>query len=52
MVGTEIDLSQELVAGTRLMKNLRSPADVDVDSRSIAGVIHGDEETTDEGTVY
>ena len=30
----------------------RPPADVDADSRSVARVIHGDEENTDEGTVY
>ena len=30
----------------------RSPADVDADSRSVARVIHGDEENTDEGTIY
>jgi hypothetical protein len=33
-------------------RNMRPTVDVDADSRFVARVIHGDEESVDEGTVY
>jgi predicted nucleic acid-binding protein len=41
-----------LTAAEFVPRNMHSPADVDADSRSVARIIHGDEGTTDEGTVY